>query len=516
MATWMSGYVADVVYTLGFYREMAPTFLNMTCILNQVDAVPLTRATRYCELGCGRGYGTLLLAAANPNTEFVGVDFNPSHIAEARGLAARAAIPNISFVEMSFDEAARSNDPNLANFDIVALHGVYTWVDPTVRADIHQFIRVKLLAGGVVYNSYNVLPGWAAALPIQHLLMEVANRSSRDSLATIKEGFALLNSLFEKGSAFFTQSPGVKARIDAMSRQDPAYLVHEFLNKGWQPLFVTDVMANFSDAKLTYIGSATLPENQLDLCVQRDLQPIVNAAPDVAMRELLKDYATNKQFRRDVYVKGPRILPQRELRLRFENLILARTFQSKALPEKFAVSIGAITPSRQAMTTFMEAIAETPVTCGELISRVAKNGMGEADVVLLLLLSVNEGIVSPVRPDHASVPRGACDRLNKLIFDLAVSADSHQFIASPVLGSAIPATYLDRLIAPLVLVNPAASDLEISRMAFDRLDAVGQSFRRDGQVLPKNDENVQSLAPSVGEFRQFRLPRWRALAIVGA
>lgn len=38
----------------------------------------------------------------------------------------------------------------------------------------------------------------------------------------------------------------------------------------------------------------------------------VSAAPDVTMRELLKDYATNKQFRRDIYVKGPQLLPQRE------------------------------------------------------------------------------------------------------------------------------------------------------------------------------------------------------------
>ena len=393
------------------------------------------------------------------------------------------------------------------------LHGVYTWVAAPVRADIHQFIRAKLLAGGVVYNSYNVLPGWATALPIQHLLMEVANRSSRDSLSTIKEGLALLNSLLEKGSAFATQSPGIKSRIDAMSQHDPAYLVHEFLNEGWQPLFVTDVMANFSDAKLTYIGSATLPENQLDLCVQRDLQPIVNAAPDVAMRELLKDYATNKQFRRDIYVKGHQLLPQREQRLRFESLIFASTLQSKALPEKFTVSIGAITPNLKAMTTFMEAIAETPVTCGELISRAAKNGMGETDAVLLLLLSVNEGIVSPVRPDHAGIPRDACDRLNKVIFDLAASADSHGFVASPVLGSAIPTAFLDRLVAPLVIENPAADDLEISRLAFERLELAGQSFRRDGQLLPKTDENIRSLAGPVREFREFRLPRWRALGI---
>jgi SAM-dependent methyltransferase len=512
----MSGYVADVAYTLGFYRELAPTFLHTTCILNSVDAVPLTRPLRYCELGCGRGYGTALLAAANPNVQFVGVDFNPSHVAEARSLAARAEIPNITFIEMGFDEAARSSDPSLANFDVVALHGVYTWVAASVRADIHQFIRAKLLAGGVVYNSYNVLPGWATALPIQHLLMEVANRSSRDSLSTIKEGFALLNSLSEKGSSFITQSPGVKARIDAMGQHDPAYLVHEFLNKGWQPLFVTDVMANFSDAKLTYVGSATLPENELDLCVQRDLQPIVKAAPDVAMRELLKDYATNRQFRRDVYVKGPQLLSQREQRQRLENLVFASTLQARDPPEKFTVAVGAVTPNRQVVSGFVEAIAETPQTYGALITRAAKKGLTEADVVVLLLLSVNEGTVSPARPDHADVSRGASDRFNKLIFDQAASADSHRFLASPVLGSAIPAAYLDRVIAPLIVANPAASDVEISRMAFDRLDAAGQSFRRDGQVLPKNDENVHSLAGSVGEFREFRLPRWRALAIVGA
>ncbi len=86
-ATWQAGYVGDVNYTLGFYRELSPTYLSLACVMSGVEGPDVTKPMRYCELGCGRGFGTVLLAAANPNIEFVGVDFNPSHIAEARSLA---------------------------------------------------------------------------------------------------------------------------------------------------------------------------------------------------------------------------------------------------------------------------------------------------------------------------------------------------------------------------------------------------------------------------------------------
>ncbi|MGI8526482.1 MAG: class I SAM-dependent methyltransferase [Pseudolabrys sp.] len=514
MATWMSGYVADVAYTLGFYRELAPSFLHFACLINGVDAPPLGRPMRYCELGCGRGYGTALLAAANPDVEFVGVDFNPSHIAEARSLASRAGLTNVTFMEMGFGDAARSSDPRLSNFDVVVLHGVYTWVAASVRKEIDQFIRDKLLAGGVVYNSYNAMPGWANAVPIQHLLMEVANRSSRDSMAAIKEGLELLGTLSEKNSAFVGQSPGIKARIERMRKQDPAYLVHEFLNAGWQALFVTEVIANFSEAKLTYVGSATLLENRLDLCVPKDLQPIVAAAPDVAMREMLKDFVINKQFRRDIYVKGPQTMSARDQRQGFDKLVFAATGQSKDLPEKFPMPIGEVTPKKETLAALTATMAEKPATGAELIAAGAKAGIREGDVILLILLLVNGSIITPGRADHAGADRSASRRLNDLMFELAPAADSHRFVTSPVLGSAIPAAFVDRLIAPLVLKSPKADDAEIARQTFDRIAKAGQSFRRDGKALEKTDENVASIVGLVKEFREQRLPRWRALGVV--
>lgn len=514
MATWMSGYVADVAYTLGFYRELAPTYLDMACVMSGSHALPRTRPLRYCELGCGRGYGTTLLAAANPDIEFVGIDFNPSHIAEARKLAARAAIPNVTFLEMGFADAARSSDPMLSSFDVIVLHGVYTWVEPRVREDIDKFIHDKLLAGGVVYNSYNVLPGWATAVPIQHLLMEVANRSSRDSIAAVKEGIELLSTLLAKNSAFVMQSPGVKARIEAMKKLDPAYLVHEYLNSGWQPLFVTSVMANFSEAKLTYIGSATLVENRLDLCVPKDLHPIVNAAPDAAMRELLKDYIVNKQFRRDLYVKGPQRLSQREQWLEFERLTFASTLQGK-LPDKFTLPIGEVTPKAGSLAALMDVTAEKPASAAELLNAGRKSGVSDNDVILLILLLAHGGSITPARHDHASVDRSASERINKLIFSFAASADSHRFVASPVLGSAIASGFVDRLIAPLAN-GAGASDAEIASKSIALLENAGQQFRRDGKLMEKNEANIAEIATLVREFREVRLPRWRSLGVVAS
>jgi SAM-dependent methyltransferase len=507
----MSGYVADVAYTLGFYRELAPSFLHLASIVSGVEGPSLTQPLRYCELGCGRGYGTVLLAAANPNFEFVGIDFNPSHVAEARSLAARAGIANVTFYENGFGDAARSSDPKLANFDVIGIHGVYSWVVPQVRSEIHQFIRDKLLAGGLVYNSYNALPGWATTAPIQHLMMEQAERSTRDSVKVIEDSFALLNALVEHKSAFVTQNPGIKARLERMGKQDKFYLAHEFLNKGWDALYVTQMMTNFAEAKLTYVGSASLIENRVDLCVPKDLQDIVRNAPDVAMRELLKDYVVNKQFRRDIYVKGPRQLSQRDQRQRFAEVVFVNVWTGKDVPEKFQLPIGEVIPKKETVSALLSAIGSTACPAGELLAAGEKAGLREADTMLLLLLLLNVGVILPARPDHAKVDRGASHRLNAAVMELTASADTHRFFASPVLGSAVPVPFIDRIVGPDLIRRPLAPGSEIARLAFERLEAKGQSFRREGQVLAKTAEGIAEIAKLIAEFRELRLSRWRNL-----
>lgn len=509
--SWSAGYSTDIAYTLGFYRELSPTFLDYVCLAGGVAGLP-ARPIRYCELGCGRGYATVLLAAANPDGHFVGIDFNPTHIAEARSLAAETGVANVSFREMSFGEAADTADPELSELDAVAMHGVYSWVTPEVRGDIHRFLRRRLVAGGIFYASYNAMPGWAVVGPVQRLLQEAAARTTGDSLARFERGHALLRQLADAGSALVAQNPALKNRIAEMDRQDRRYLAHEFLNAGWQPLYATDAFAMLAAAKLDYVGSASLTENRLELAVPTAHREMVAGAPDAAMGELLKDYAVNKHFRRDVYVKGAQRLDPRQRRGRFEETAFLR-LGGGARPASYRVPAGEATPRPEILAAVDEAFAAGPASGGELVSAGERAGGRAADIHALLDILIQHGLVHPARADHATVDRGPAQRLNARLFDAATTSDSHRCLAAPAIGSAVAADRLDRLMAPLVLSATPGTDEALARTALERLRAAGLSLKRDpGAGLP--DDDAEALAKVADTFRRDRLPLWRVLGLL--
>ena len=88
MSTWGSGYVTDIAYTPGWYRQQSPSIMSLACLLGCV-ASPMPAGddeVHYLELGCGYGYTAMLLAACNPAWRVTAVDYHPTHIAAAREL----------------------------------------------------------------------------------------------------------------------------------------------------------------------------------------------------------------------------------------------------------------------------------------------------------------------------------------------------------------------------------------------------------------------------------------------
>jgi predicted O-methyltransferase YrrM len=428
-ADWKSGYVGDVAYTLGFYRELAPPFLNYTCHASGVEGLPTGRRLLYAELGCGRGYGTSLLAAANPDIDFVGIDFNPSHIAEARALAKQADLPNVKFLEASFAEVAKSSGSSAPQYDVMAMHGVYSWIEPQVREDLHQLIRNALAPGGLLFVSYNVLPGWAPMVPVQRLLMEVASRSAGDSIAQIRRGLQVLKTLTEKPNAFIGQNQAIKARIALMEKQDIRYLAHEFLNSGWRPLFVTEAMEMLASVKLTYVGSASLAENHAEIAAPKEMRELIEQASDRGMRELLMDYAVNKQFRRDIYIKGPQKLSPPEQRKHFSKTLFALLHMDKNVPEKLRIPIGEIAPRKEVAHAIIERLRTAPATGEELVSLAIKADATEANIWTLLQLQVNAGLIAPANPKYALADREPARRLNNAVLEIARTSDTHRYLA---------------------------------------------------------------------------------------
>src|SRR5919198_1265794 len=147
MADWGSGYVVDKVYVHDFCRVQTPPMLALAALCGGAQTLggagePLA----YCDLGCGQGYTANLIAAANPATQVIGVDFNPSHIANARALAGAAGLANADFREASFEDI--SADPGMPQFDIIAMHGAFSWISPQNRHALVELIARRLKPGG--------------------------------------------------------------------------------------------------------------------------------------------------------------------------------------------------------------------------------------------------------------------------------------------------------------------------------------------------------------------------------
>ena len=97
--SWTEGYVLEVNYTSGFYGELSPLKLGLATLIKSIQPPDSSREFTYCELACGQGFTTNILAATYPHAQFYANDFNPSHIATARDLAAKAGMKNILFFD---------------------------------------------------------------------------------------------------------------------------------------------------------------------------------------------------------------------------------------------------------------------------------------------------------------------------------------------------------------------------------------------------------------------------------
>ena len=79
MTGWGGGYVTDITYMTGYYRQQSPSVIALGCLLGGV-ASPLPGPDdplSYLELGCGQGLGALVLAASNPHWKVTAINSTP-------------------------------------------------------------------------------------------------------------------------------------------------------------------------------------------------------------------------------------------------------------------------------------------------------------------------------------------------------------------------------------------------------------------------------------------------------
>lgn len=505
MSTWSSGYNTDLGYTYGFYRELSPEWLNYVALTKSVT--PPSGAWRYLELGCGQGFGLVLLAALNPDHEFLGIDFNPIHITHAQNLAQAAGLKNVRFEEADFLTIAQTWPTDWGQFDYITAHGIYSWLSHEVCEAIVQAIDHAALPGALVYLSYNSLPAWVSSYPIQHLMRLWQTTESLESVGAIETGISRLQNLTAVQAGMTKLLPGMNAMLEKVASRDRAYLVQEYLHDNWHPRWFDQVAEELKPAKLTYVGTASLGDLYLTSFMPPKFKEILNHYTDPIVQEVMIDVLTNQSFRRDVFSRGAApmwVAQRREALLKQRFALIARPAEDEEI--KFKTSLGELKGKSEIYHTFYNELAAGPKTAAELMQIETSKPLTLGDIMQALSFMLNAGHITFYRPPSDRQPALA---LNEAIAIATANGAPYRFVLASQLGYVLTVSDVDLMFLAVILAQPQLSATELGKALTERLIILGKGLAKDGQPLTQREQLQPYTIELAEKFLQQTLPQWK-------
>lgn len=510
-SSWDHGYFSGVGYTTCFYRELAPNWLDFAALIQGQRSPRLRPGSdfRYLELGSGTGFGLCILAASYPEGSFVGVDFHPSHIAESQWLVNELGLKNIRFLEADFLELLQDSTPlsdpsgGAASFDYVVAHGIATWVSEEVQHAMLAVASAALRSGGLFYCSYNTYPGWLGRSIFKMLVgLERGLHQPSSPLNAVKSAREKLRALAGVSQPLRRQLPQLVAELKGIEAQvNSSYILGEYGTDHWKPLYVADMHSRVQAHKLSYLGSASLPEQFVSLLGEPRASQLV-AEQHPTMREALFDLSINQSFRRDIFVKGRFQLSKAQRNQALSDVVLILTAQSSDFDYQVATSFDVLQLD-PAICQFLDAVlSEAPRSIGELSMAVGSDIKEMLPIFSLLIYRDRIGLH---HGGSLEVTFDATHAVNRRLRDLMQSGQNYGFLAAPAIGGGVSFSPLQSLV--LETIQQGLDDDTAAGLVLMGLEAIGGHLTDSaGQSIQDPLQQVESLKAFFDEFRANHLP----------
>jgi SAM-dependent methyltransferase len=500
------GYVTDTTYIPGFYPNMSPLALRYVAALNKIVPPKADKGFRYLELGCGLGRSLTTLAAANPKGEFIGVDVNPQHTAVIEKDIKAATLTNVRVITSDFASLPK----DLGHFEFISLHGVLSWVSPKVRAEIVEIAKQHLAPGGLLLVSYNAMPGWAHLQPIRGILRQYAILRQGDGSQRLRDAMAYLVFIREKQAKYFEDNPGAAAYVDALLKQDVAYLVHEYLNEHWTAFYFAEVAGMFGDAGLGFVGSLPVFTNFWDLCVKPEFQELFRTTTNRLVTEAHKDFCANTAFRWDIYSKSSKAMPTVQDRLREVDDIYYKVARP-GITLPFKTNLGVVTSTVQGplYQALLGMLGEKSMRMSEIVASDNLRGTSPDDIVRAVDAGVAMSMFDIVGNALPAAPAAVPERVklshdfNKAILNAEALGGRTVALASQTTGTGHVLGDFDAAILH-ELVERGRDGL--AERVETRLAGSGRSLQQNGQPVTDPAVRRQIIEQACGNFMGTMLP----------
>lgn len=495
--TWNDGYATDSDYLPYYFNELNPLQLKLFLLAKGIVPPKIINA---CELGFGKGL-SINFHAVSSDVNWYGTDFIPSQVSFAKKLANYAQNDNVHLFDDSFAEFAARDD--LPQFDYIALHGIWSWISDENKKIIVDFIRRKLNVGGILYISYNTFPGHNRTAPLRELLSVYAKNLAIPNTSIterVDKALDFAKNILSNSQFHCSQNPQVIAKLESLRKQDHTYLEHEYCNEHWSPVYFTEMAQWLKPAKLSFACSATAIENLDKINFNQTHNEILNSVNDPIIKELIKDFIINQQFRRDIWIKGPVYLNNAEKHefLRELNCILIK-------PKN---SIKMTTPGLLGEANFADIYEPILQVLGDnsfhSITEIAKateekNFKFNHMISGLIALFEQKALLISQNPSQEIISR--CQKMNKQLLDQIILNPQIVELASPLTGGALSfdPVALTFIYAYTQLKKPITHK-KLVTFAWDILSLKNHRIVKEGKILETDEENLEEIKKEALEF----------------
>ena len=402
-------------------------------------------------------------------------------------------------------------------FDSISLHGIWSWISRENQNIIVEFARKLLKSGGLFYNSYNCFPGWAPNSPIREILSlydTFAGNKETSTFNRVESALKFAENLFAAKPIYALRVPGLTAALNNTKKLNHNYLAHEYLNRDWICMYFSEVAAILSSAKLDFACTA-LPSDAVD---QMNLTPdainFLKTIENPIMKEQVRDYFVNSQFRKDIYVRGVRRLSPVQRIVQILNIPFVLTTTDK-ITTKFKTILGEMTfnnPNFEAIMEYLIADNYRPKKFADLVKNHPEIIFPNLEQLIVVL--TNSGQLMPCQEKAAiDKVKKNCDRLNAYLCTQAETSTDISFLASPVLGGGIAVGRFQQIFTSLYKRGKKDVD-SLVKDTWNILNAQGQRLIKEGKTLETVEENTNELKSMVTLFLEKSLPILKTLQII--
>ena len=263
---------------------------------------------------------------------------------------------------------------------------------------------------------------------------------------------------------------------------------------------------DLAEAKLTYVGSAHLTDHVDRVNFTEEQQRFLGKITDPLLDETTRDMIVNRQFRRDIFVKGARPVNAAAARERWLDTRFALSAPAAEIDLTFETALGKLQVRPDMYKPVIEIFDRGPMSLREVIAVGKLESPGLLDAIKVL---VGHGALQPALPAESDAARVASTRA----FNAAVTARAREsadlgYFASPVTGGGVR---VDRFTQLYLVARQAGSGDPVSALAAMAEQRGGLVDKDDKRLGP--EEARAALAAKAAQIEARTVPLLTRLGI---